>query len=686
MASTDQQLGMRETTNKGAHGMALRLLIPIFIALIIALAAAWYVIPLKINDLATNTAVIAAQKTVSQFKTLRAYYTRNIIVKAIKSGALKPHYDHANSPDRIPLPATLIQDLSAILAEQGTTLKLYSPFPFPNRADRKLDTFGERAWKELSQDKKGVVVESAKVDGREVIRVAVGDTLVAQGCVNCHNSHPETPKTGWKLGDLRGILEVTTDLEDQLAAGRSFTYQAIGALAVLFLLGFLFFGRVGLGLSAITRALQFLARGDSDTQVAGVDRRGSGAIAEAVRQIKDNMVTAREVEAEAAERRAEADEQRAEIEKNRAAAEEQHRLEENRREKEDIERQEREKEQQQQAAVQQQVVHEIGNGLSALVDGNLDYRVTADLPPEYQELKVNFNATGTKLTEIVSEISHVTQAINAASTEVNGAGSDLSNRTEQQAANLEETAAAMQQMLETVTRNAENALQTDTLVSKTREDAEQNGTVMEQAVQAMQEIEGSSSQISEIVGVIDEIAFQTNLLALNAAVEAARAGDAGKGFAVVATEVRALAQRSSEAAKEIKSHIDVSQGRVGAGVKLVNGAGQSLQGITASVGEISKIMTDVASASQEQASGLKEVNLAISHMDEMTQQNAAMGEESAAAAQTLTSQANRLVELMTFFKSNALQTAGPALGQPNAPRPQEDTASRQLTTSGSDPE
>jgi methyl-accepting chemotaxis protein len=218
----------------------------------------------------------------------------------------------------------------------------------------------------------------------------------------------------------------------------------------------------------------------------------------------------------------------------------------------------------------------------------------------------------------------------------------------------------MEQMLVTVTQNAKNATQTDQLVVQTREDAEKNGLVVEEAVQAMHQIEGSSVEISNIVSVIDEIAFQTNLLALNAAVEAARAGDAGKGFAVVATEVRALAQRSSEAAKEIKTHIDQSKNRVTTGVKLVNDAGESLQIITVSVGEISEIMSKVAEASQEQADGLKEVNLAISQMDQMTQQNSAMVEESAASAQLLSDQANRLTELMGFFKSRGQASAGAA--------------------------
>jgi methyl-accepting chemotaxis protein len=678
MASINSITSATGTPFKGTHGMALRLMIPIIIASIVILGSAWYFIPEKVKQLATSQAQVAATKTVSQFKSLRAYYTRNVIKKAVKNGSLKPHYDHSDSPNRIPLPATLIHDLSGILAEQGTAVKLYSPFPFPNRAARKLDDFGQRAWDQLSKDKTAVISESQEINGRQVLRVAVGDTLVAQGCVNCHNSHPETPKKGWKLGDLRGILEINTDLGDSLAAGTALTYQAMGALSLLFLIGLLFFARVGMGLSAITKAVQLLANGDHETDVKSINRSGGGAIARAVREIKENMVSTRRAEAEAEAQRAEAEEQRREIE---TKTEEQRRLNEERRDAEEKEQLARAEDQRQQAAIQQKVVEEIGGGLGALVEGNLGYRVTMDMPAEYEKLKYHFNATGDKLSEIVNEINSVSGEINIASTEIAGAGADLSARTEQQAANLEETAAAMEQMLATVTQNAENATHTEALVTKTRNDAEQNGNVVKEAVEAMHQIEGSSVEISNIVSVIDEIAFQTNLLALNAAVEAARAGDAGKGFAVVATEVRALAQRSSEAAKEIKGHIDQSKNRVGAGVKLVNEAGDSLQGITLSVAEISRIMTDVASASQEQANGLKEVNVAISHMDTTTQQNAAMVEENTAAAQSLIDQANRLSTLMAFFNGGETQTSRPAPTSHQRARDGKSTRPRLVTAS-----
>jgi methyl-accepting chemotaxis protein len=230
---------------------------------------------------------------------------------------------------------------------------------------------------------------------------------------------------------------------------------------------------------------------------------------------------------------------------------------------------------------------------------------------------------------------------------------DLSKRTEQQAASLEETAAALDQITATVKKTAEGATYARNVVAAAKTDAENSGQVVGQAVTAMGEIEQSSHQISSIIGVIDEIAFQTNLLALNAGVEAARAGDAGRGFAVVASEVRALAQRSAEAAKEIKALISASSTQVAAGVSLVGETGKALQRIVSQIAEINGVMIDIAASAQEQATGLNEVNAAVNQMDQVTQQNAAMVEESTAAGFALASEAEELSRMMSQFKVGA---------------------------------
>ena len=235
--------------------------------------------------------------------------------------------------------------------------------------------------------------------------------------------------------------------------------------------------------------------------------------------------------------------------------------------------------------------------------------------------------------------------------EISRAADDLSRRTEQQAASLEETAAALDEITATVKRTAQGAGEAQTLVSSAKTNAADSSEVVQKAISAMGEIEGSAKQISQIIGVIDEIAFQTNLLALNAGVEAARAGDAGKGFAVVAQEVRALAQRSAEAAKEIKVLISASSAQVETGVDLVDKTGTALQTIFQQVAHIADLVTEIAASAQEQAAGLSQVNSAVNQMDQVTQQNAAMVEESTAASRTVADEALELGRMMGRFRT-----------------------------------
>ena len=247
--------------------------------------------------------------------------------------------------------------------------------------------------------------------------------------------------------------------------------------------------------------------------------------------------------------------------------------------------------------------------------------------------------------------------------EISQASDDLSKRTEQQAASLEETAAALDQITATVRRTAAGARQASDAVTAAKGEAEHSGVVVTQAVSAMGQIEKSSQQISQIIGVIDEIAFQTNLLALNAGVEAARAGDAGRGFAVVAQEVRALAQRSAEAAKEIKGLISTSTQQVGQGVDLVGQTGKALQSIVAKVAEIDTLVSEISSSAQEQATGLAEVNTAVNQMDQVVQQNAAMVEQSTAASHSLANEAQEMARLVSRFQ------VGEVAAAQTAPRP-----------------
>jgi methyl-accepting chemotaxis protein len=302
------------------------------------------------------------------------------------------------------------------------------------------------------------------------------------------------------------------------------------------------------------------------------------------------------------------------------------------------------------AADQQLVVAALSKALESLAGSDLSHRIEAEFPGEYRSLKTNFLAALGTLRETMQTISAQADSIFGVSGQISRAADDLSRRTEQQAAALEETAAALDEITLTVKRTAEGAGHARAVVATTRTDAERSGLVVRQAVTAMSAIQGSSRKIVEIIGIIDEIAFQTNLLALNAGVEAARAGDSGRGFAVVASEVRALAQRSAEAAKEIKMLISTSSQQVDQGAKLVGETGAALERMLTQVAEISTIVTDIAASSQQQAAGLAEVNTAINQMDQVTQKNAAMVEESTAACGSLTEETEKLTMLIGRFQ------------------------------------
>jgi len=297
-----------------------------------------------------------------------------------------------------------------------------------------------------------------------------------------------------------------------------------------------------------------------------------------------------------------------------------------------------------------EAVEEIAVGLEQLSHNNLTYRIERPIEAAYEKVRSDFNAASRTLEETMTAISASTNGVSGGAHEIATASNDLSRRTEQQAASLEETAAALDEITATVRRSAEGAKQAFVAASQARADANKSGEVVREAVSAMGAIEGSSRQITQIIGVIDEIAFQTNLLALNAGVEAARAGEAGRGFAVVASEVRALAQRSAEAAKEIKTLIATSTAQVERGVKLVDETGEALSGIVTKVTEIDSLISEIASSSNEQATGLAEVNIAMNQMDQVTQQNAAMVEEATAAATSLSTEAHELTRLVGQFR------------------------------------
>ncbi|PZQ64327.1 MAG: chemotaxis protein [Phenylobacterium zucineum] len=435
----------------------------------------------------------------------------------------------------------------------------------------------------------------------------------------------------------KAVSAPVTTLVVTVAIGGLFILAAV--LGALFLAVRSFVERP---LRRTTAAVQSLQDGDYDTEIAGGTGRDElGAVARALETLRQELATGRDLRRDQERLRLESEAHRQEAAKAQAKA----------------------------AEELAEVVDALGAGLSDLSRGDLTTRVQANVAPAYTKLKQDFNAAVVKLQETMGVVRGNTGAINSGAGEITQAADDLSRRTEQQAASLEETAAALDQITATVRRTAESASHARKVVEQARAAAEESGGVVSDAVAAMSQIEASAREIGQIIGVIDEIAFQTNLLALNAGVEAARAGDAGKGFAVVASEVRALAQRSAEAAREIKTLINASSAQVGSGVELVARTGKALHDIGEQVAEITGIVGEIAASAQEQAVGLAQVNTAVNQMDQVTQQNAAMVEESTAASHALAKESVELERLMAGFR---LEDGAPVARAAPAPAPTTD--------------
>jgi len=483
---------------------------------------------------------------------------------------------------------------------------------------------------------------------------------------------------GWVIGSGVYIDDVDAAFRDSLR-----TYAMVGGALVLLTIGvsLLIQRSIVAPLRGLTGDMARLAKGDTSTVITGAGFRSEiGAMAEAVRVFRDNAVRVREME------------QAARLQEERVAADKQRHADqvaaENARVEAEI------------AAVVNAAgrgefdqrmrlddkhgfhlslaegmnrvvglidgaVAELGGCVAALADGQLDRRMVGAYQGDLERLKDDYNSAVETLSETVRAVATSAEVVRTATSEIAAGTEDLANRTEQQASSLQETAAAMEELTATVRQNADNARQANQLSAAARDAAERGGDTVGKAVLAMAQIEKSSDRISDIVSMIQEIAFQTNLLALNASVEAARAGEVGKGFAVVASEVRALAQRSSGASKDIKGLIEESGRQVAEGVGLVNAAGGTLGEIVTSVKRVADIVAEISSASQEQSIGLEQINTAVTNMDEMTQQNAALVEQATAAAHSLRDQAGDLSRHLAMF--HAPEPAARPAGTPTAP-------------------
>jgi methyl-accepting chemotaxis protein len=429
----------------------------------------------------------------------------------------------------------------------------------------------------------------------------------------------------WNVAYSKMVLDGSAEISTQINSTLFSLLATIGVLFAGAIAASLFVASRGISgpIEALRARMASLAGGQTDEEIPGLSRQDEvGQMAGAVSIFRDNAIERINLEREAQANRSMSEKERAEREAAKAK----------------------------EAADVKFAVDNIATGLSHLSDGNLAYRISQPFTETLDSVRHDFNGSATKLQDAMTRVAQNARGIDAGANEIRSAADDLAKRTEQQAASLEETAAALEQITTTVKDAAKRASEAGTLVARTRQGAEKSGEIVQTAVSAMEQIEKSSGEISNIIGVIDDIAFQTNLLALNAGVEAARAGEAGKGFAVVAQEVRELAQRSANAAKEIKTLITASNEQVRNGVELVGETGKALKTIVAEVQEINRNVAAIVESSQEQSSGLQQINTAVNQMDQDTQKNAAMVEESTAASHGLAREAASLNALLAQFK------------------------------------
>ena len=506
---------------------------------------------------------------------------------------------------------------------------------------QKLQPFGSGRVLLVSQDNKWLVAPSANLlmkdyngDGADVVKAALTSSSASVLRNLADNGGEEFDRVVYPFAvpGLNATWVVLIDVPHSAIAApvRDQTYTMIVAgilvlVAVMLALYAAVRGFVQKPLASLVSSVNGLSAGNYAEPVAGQARADEvGSVAKALEGFRFALADAKRLEGEATDQRLAAEGERRRSETERSDS----------------------------VALQRHIVGILGQSLAELSKGNLGHRIGEDFPGEYAQLKQDFNAALASLEDTVQTVNLSVGNIGSGTGEISNSASDLARRTEQQAASLEETAAALNELTAQVNSSAENARTAASSVHAASEDAGRSGEIVQKAIASMHGIEQSSQEVSRIIGVIDEIAFQTNLLALNAGVEAARAGEAGKGFAVVAQEVRELAQRSANAAKEIKTLINTSAGQVKEGVDLVGRAGNALHKIAEQVMEINGLIRQISASASEQAIGLKEINSAMNQMDQVTQQNAAMVEETTASSVTLAEEAQTLKTLVARFRTS----------------------------------
>ncbi len=636
-----------------------------FIILIIPLFLLTLIIVREIISNVTQSNTIeleveAAEETISQFKMIRAYYTNNVVSVVKNNSNLKIAMNHKNDNNSIPLPATMMLDISEIMSSKktGNKLKLYSNFPFPNRANRVIDDFGKKAIAYLTENPSDAYVAQGVVSGQDVVRVAIGDFMISKACVDCHNNDPQSLKTDWKVGDMAGVFEVVSPIKKAIAGNNNLvsniTYTIVIALIIILIFLTWFMRKsVSKPIGYLAEAVEEVAKGDYSTTFDKKSNDEIGILTESFTKMTKNLQqTGIEVDLKTKE-----------VEK---AAEEANKAKEFLNSKNQY---------------LDKSTTTLMTAMERFAEGDLTVQVKSEKNDDaIAKLFSSFNEAVQKMKQMILHITDAVEATASASTQISSSAEEMAAGSQEQSAQTGEIATAMEEMSSTI-------LETNQNTSVAAEAAKDSGTLAEEGGEAVtatiagmdkiakvvlsasdtvKKLGENSEKIGEIIHVINDIADQTNLLALNAAIEAARAGEQGRGFAVVADEVRKLAERTTTATKEIAGMINqlqtgttetvtsIEQGvqEVNTGKELAAKAGESIQEMVNSSTRVLDVITQVATASEEQAATAEEISKNIESINMVAQESAVGVEQIAKASEDLNRLTENLQQLVNQFKVN----------------------------------
>ena len=611
---------------KNGKSIVGKLFLPIVSIAVIVIIGIYFFIAAKTKENVINQSIISATNIVDQYKTLRAYYAKNVVPVVKKSSDLKINYDHKDKMDTIPLPATMIHDMGALVSakEGGIKLKLYSDYPFPNRAARQLDNFSTKAMKAFRNGQTQAYISVEEFEGKDVVRVAIPDYMVAQGCVNCHNTRSDTPKNDWKMGDVRGSLEVITPIETQLESVSTLNFLIIGSILllgiVLLFVVYIIFGQVvskplDKFQDGLLHFFKFLNKESHDVKPIDVDSkdeigRMSTLINENIQKTKE-LVSVEDTFIQEVKTMLE------EVEKGNM----------HKRFDKTIHNETLEELRQKLNAMLEALENNICKDTNNLLDvfetfSKMDFTKTVE--NDQGKVSTALNELGKLITQMLIENKRNGLTLDESAQILLKNVENLNHSSNSAAASLEQTAAALEEVTQNIRNNSNHVEDMSAYANKLNTSSTSGQQLAVRTTSAMEDINEKVTAINEAISVIDQIAFQTNILSLNAAVEAATAGEAGKGFAVVAQEVRNLASRSAEAAKEIKDLVEDANLKANEGKEIADSMIDGYNGLNENITSTIDLIKQVSEGAKEQLIGIEQINDAVNLLDKQTQENASV--------------------------------------------------------------